>query len=71
MVGRSARRAAAAAGEPLRPRETGWELTYADRLAPWLTVQPDVQYIRRAGKAADPRDALVFTLRLTMGWSRD
>lgn len=71
MVGGSARRAAAAAGQPLRVRETGWELTYADRIAPWLTVQPDVQYVRRAGKATDPRDAVVLTLRLTVGWSRD
>lgn len=71
LTGRSARRAAAAAGEPLHARETGWELTYADSLAPWLTIQPDVQYVRRAGKAAGPRDAVALTLRLTVSWAKD
>lgn len=55
----------AAAGEPQRPAETGWELTVEDRLAPWLTVQPDVQFIRTTGRNPGSRDAVVFGLRLT------
>lgn len=59
---------AADAGEELRAAETAIELTYADKLAPWLTVQPDVQYVWNASRAAESRNALVFTLRLTAGF---
>jgi porin len=43
---------------PLRDSETAIELTYTARLAPWWTLQPDVQYIRHpGGNVADPDDA--------------
>lgn len=61
---------AAEAGESLRRAETGAELTYSDALAPWLTVQPDVQYVWNAARGPAGRDALVLTLRLRAGFSR-
>ena len=53
-------------GEPQRPIEPGWELTYEDQLTPWLTVQPDVQFIRDPARVSGGGDALVFALRLTL-----
>lgn len=44
--------------------ETGFEMTYADRVAPWLTVQLDSQYVRSADRAPGARDALILGLRL-------
>lgn len=58
--------AEAATRQHVRRHETGLELTYSDRLAPWLTIQPDAQYVRSAVRAGGSRDALVFTLRLTV-----
>lgn len=51
------------AGNPLRGAETGFELTFADRAASWLTVQADAQYVRNPSRAAPARDAVVFGLR--------
>jgi porin len=43
---------------PIRNAETVYELSYIVRLAPWWTLQPDVQYIvRPGGNVADPGDA--------------
>ncbi|WP_144039849.1 carbohydrate porin [Novosphingobium sp. TH158] len=56
---------AADAGDSLRSAETGLELTYSDKLAPWLTVQPDIQYVRNVLRGPAGRDALVLSLRLT------
>jgi porin len=50
------------------------ELTYQAVLAPWLVVQPDVQYVFHPGgggaRSADPAatipDALVIGLRTTL-----
>jgi len=59
----------AAATEDLARAETGLEITYADRLTPWLAVQPDLQVIWNPGglDAADP--AVVGALRVTMSFS--
>lgn len=69
LLGHAFRSGMRAAGEPLRHAETGFELTYADTLAPWLTVQPDVQYVRTTARTAGSRDAVVLTLRLRLAWS--
>lgn len=55
----------AEAGDPQRPLESGWELAYHDRVAPWLTVQPDLQFVRTTERNAGSRDAVIATLRLT------
>lgn len=57
------------AGTPAGPSETGLELTWSDRIAPWLRLQPDVQFIRTAMRGALARDALVFTLRTNISLS--
>lgn len=57
---------AADAGEPAGRRETGLELTYADALAPWLSLQPDFQYVWNASRDPDARNAAVLTLRITL-----
>lgn len=44
------------------------ELTYSDRIAPFLTLQPDVQYVRRPGGLRDVDDALVLGLRAIVEW---
>lgn len=45
--------------------ETAFEVTYADTLTPWLSVQPDLQWIRRPGGDLAASDAVVATLRVT------
>ena len=43
---------------PIRNAETVFEASYTMQLAPWWTLQPDVQYIRRpGGNVPDPSDA--------------
>jgi porin len=44
--------------------EWGLELTYADKVHPNLTVQPAVQYVRRANSQAGGRDTVILGLRL-------
>lgn len=51
-------------GAASSPGEWGLELTYADRIAGPLTIQPDVQYVRRA--VGDGRDTWIFGLRLVV-----
>jgi porin len=47
------------------PAEFGVEATYSDRLSPAITVQPDLQYVRRA-YGTNGRNAVVLGLRLTL-----
>lgn len=65
FLGRKYRAAMMDAGQPQSPVETGWEVTFEDRLAPWLAVQPDAQFIRTTDARPSARDALVLALRLT------
>ncbi|WP_324748862.1 carbohydrate porin [Sphingomonas sp. LY54] len=53
------------AGEDLAAAETGFELTYSDRILPFLTVQPDIQYVLDPAGERAVEDALVIGLRLT------
>jgi len=51
-----------------RPRaEQLVEVTYADRVAPHLSLQPDLQLLRHGGARAG-RDEAVMILRLTAAW---
>lgn len=45
-----------------RAQETAWEWYYRVQAAPWLVVQPDMQYIHQPN--GDGRDAVVVGLRL-------
>ncbi len=49
--------------------ETMLEVTYSDKVAPFLTVQPDILYVIHPGGAARAKDALVLNLRLTFSFS--
>lgn len=58
------------AGNPQRAAETGVEITLADALADWLTVQADAQYVRNPGRAPGVRDAVIVGLRFTFAFSQ-
>lgn len=57
-------------GEIPDSAETGFEITYQDRLAPFLSVQPDLQYIRRAFPGGGRRGTWVVGLRLIASFER-
>lgn len=59
-----------AAGLAPAQTETGLELTIADRVLPFFTLQPDVQLIFNPGGIAGVPPALVTTLRLTFAIPR-
>lgn len=46
--------------------ESSVEITYSDKVAPRVALQPDVQVIRRAGGDQDARTVVVMALRMTI-----
>lgn len=46
--------------------ESSVEITYSDKVAPRVALQPDVQVIRRAGGDQDARTVVVMALRMTL-----
>lgn len=50
------------------PAETTLELTYRAELLPWLTLQPDVQYVINPGGDRGLKNALVTGLRIEIGF---
>lgn len=58
-------------GNPLRSAETGVEMIIADRLAPWLSVQADAQYVRNPSRAAGTRDAVIVGLRFAFSFTQE
>jgi len=46
--------------------ESSVEVTYSDKLAPRVALQPDLQVIRRAGGDEDARTVVVMALRMTI-----
>lgn len=48
--------------------ETQFELTYSDKIGRYITFQPDIQYIIHPGAAAARKDALVFAMRVGIGF---
>lgn len=67
-LGTPYRRALELAGEASDRSETNLELTYRAPLAPWLTVQPDVQYIINPGGNPTLRNAFLMGLRVEVGF---
>lgn len=53
-------------GVPTADAEFQLELTYADKLLPFLTVQPDLQYVANPSADRTTPDALVAALRVTL-----
>ena len=64
-LGDSYRAASAAGGTPLAASETHFEITYSDKIAPHLTLQPDLQYLIDPGGRGGGKNAVVAILRLT------
>ncbi|CAN5123470.1 carbohydrate porin [soil metagenome] len=58
------------AGEPAEEHETVWELTYAFEVAPWLVLQPDLQYVVNPSWNPALDDALVIGLRFQLSAAR-
>ena len=54
------------AGLPLARAETGFELTYADKLGERVTIQPDLQFIHHPSADRSIPDAWVVGLRATV-----
>ncbi|CAN5567536.1 carbohydrate porin [soil metagenome] len=46
--------------------ESSLEMTYSDKIAPRVTLQPDLQLIRRAGGDRDAENVVVIALRVTV-----
>lgn len=55
-------------GQTPSRHETALELTYSDQLAPWLTIQPDLQVVWRPGGLKDAETAVIAGLRLTVSY---
>ena len=65
-TGEPYRRAQRALGTLVEDAETVIEVTYRRALFPWLTVQPDIQYILNPGADRSLRNALVLGLRIEL-----
>lgn len=48
--------------------ESTVELTYSDRIAPFLTLQPDVQYVHRSSGLRNATGVVVLGLRAIVDW---
>jgi porin len=63
-LGKPAITAALADGARLKRAETNIELTYSGRITPWLTLQPDVQYVINPGWKRGLSNAFVAGVRV-------
>lgn len=52
------------ANVPVESKETQFELTYADKLTPWLSIQPDLQYTVNPGTDQTLDNAWTIGVRL-------
>jgi len=57
--------AAITAGSPANNAETTFELTYSDKITPWLWVQPDIQYVINPGTDKTLDNAFIIGSRFT------
>ena len=62
------RRSSALGGNPLDAREVIIEATYRAPVAPWLTLQPDLQYVIGPGGRPAASNALIVGLRAEFGF---
>lgn len=66
-LGRPYRTATEEAGVMTTSHETALELTYERPVAPWLTLQPDLQYVFNPGGVEPRKNAFVIALRFKAG----
>lgn len=64
-IGTGFRGALAAMGARPAKAESMIEATYSDKIAPFLSVQPDILYVIHPGGDARAKDAVVLNLRFT------
>jgi porin len=71
QFGEPFRRRAASAGHITDARECIVEITYRVNVSEWLSIQPDIQYVRHPGADAQLGSAWVVGLRFELGsgWS--
>ena len=60
------RLAASIAGAEATSHESVWEATYRAHMAPWLSVQPNIQYVINPGADAQIKNATVLGVRFEM-----
>jgi porin len=60
------RRAASIAGAEATSHESVWEATYRAHVAPWLSVQPNIQYVINPGADAQIKNSTVLGVRFEM-----
>lgn len=60
------RLAASIAGAEATSHESVWEATYRAHVAPWLSVQPNIQYVINPGADAQIKNATVLGIRFEM-----
>lgn len=53
-------------GAPMDESELQFEVTYSDQVLPFLTVQPDLQWVRRPGGDRSVDDAVVAAVRFSV-----
>lgn len=53
-------------GLPVNAAETAIELSYLAQIAPWLAVQPDLQYVIHPNTDSRLRNAMVAQLRVEL-----
>ncbi|HEY0043278.1 MAG TPA: carbohydrate porin [Allosphingosinicella sp.] len=63
---RKFRLAALGSGSALKRAETGLEITYQHPLGPYLSVQPDLQYVLNPAGSAGTKNALIVGVRFTV-----
>ena len=68
QFGEPYRRAMAARGRPSTRAEVNVEASYRAVLTPWLTVQPDIQYVVNPGGDPNLDDALLLGLRTQLSF---
>lgn len=67
-LGSAWRQTAAASGARPSRHETVYEFTYSDRITPWLSLQPDLQYIVRPGGDVAAKNELIIGLRANIAF---
>ncbi len=67
-LSRAYRRANPPEDAPLTRSESTFELTYSDRVARFLTLQPDIQYVHRPSGLRDAPGVVVLGLRAIVDW---
>ena len=65
--GRPFRQVPTGPGQVGEREEIAFEATYRAVLAPWLSLQPDLQYVVNPGGRSDLRDALAVAIRVQIG----